>query len=155
MRRWMMLLAGLAIVVAACGGDDAGADGDDGARETEQADGAPGEDVTATTSTTAPAPPRVVYEVTGAGTVVVDYTTADDALQSREVTLPWSEEQADEPSRLDMLVMLTGSQGDVTCRIRRGDEVLAEQTMATGAGPMVACNYPPSGLPPVTYPPGM
>jgi hypothetical protein len=82
----------------------------------------------------------------------VSYTGADDRMLNAEVTLPWSEEQTEDPSRLSMLVALTGSPGDVTCRIRRGTEVLAEETLSGTAGPLLSCDYPPSGLPQVTFP---
>lgn len=161
MRYWMVGL-GLVGLLVGCGGGDDGAEGagdEGGERPSEQAQGNEQEQesstTTASTTTTAPAPPPVVYEVTGTGTVLVDYSIAGDRSQSREVTLPWSEEQAEEPSRLSMLVMLGRSQGDVTCRIRRGDEVLAEATMASSLGPMLACDHPPSGVPQVTYPPGI
>jgi hypothetical protein len=158
---WLASIAGL----VGCGGGDR--DGTetgqraaprvDEPASSEESDGADLEAAGSSPTTAAPttsttAAPRVVYEVIGTGTVPVNYAVANDLMQSREVTLPWSEEQAEEPSRLSMLVALTGSQGDVTCRIRRGAEVLAEETLAATAGPLLSCDYPPSGLPPVTYP---
>jgi hypothetical protein len=151
---------GLAGVVAGCGGDGDGGDteaSDSAARAVDESD-EPETTTSSSTTTTAPtttttAAPRVVYEIDGAGTVAVNYSIAGDRQQSAEVTLPWSEEQAEEPSRMSMLVALVGSQSDVTCRIRRGPEVLAEATLSGTAGPLLSCDYPPSGLPPVTFPP--
>lgn len=146
---------GMLSVLVGCGGGDSGSE----ARERASRPAAGSGPEEAATSTTAPStttttgPPRVVYEVDGAGSVLVDYSIAGDRSQSREITLPWSEEQAEEPSRLSMLVALAGSQGDVTCRIRRGDEVLAEATLSGTAGPLLACDHPPSGIPQVTFPP--
>jgi hypothetical protein len=155
---WVSLLALLG-VLAACGGSDDGVEADDReAGPAEESEAAAASTTTTTapsTTTTAPAPPRVVYEIDGTGTVNVNYGLSGGRSQSRNVTLPWSEEQAEEPSQLSMLVALGGSQGDVTCRIRRGEEVLAEQTFSLDAGPLLSCDYPPSGLPPVTYPPGL
>jgi hypothetical protein len=151
MRRIAIVL-GVAALLMACGGgdDDAPSDGEAAAGEQSTTTEPPDD----TTTTTAPPAPRIVYEITGTGTVVVDYAIAGDRSQSAEVTLPWSEEQAEDPSRMSMLVALTGSEGDVTCRIRRGDEVLAEASLSLDLGPLLSCDYPPSGLPPVTYPPG-
>lgn len=153
MRRCALILISLGLLVG-CGGGGS----DDEAGGTTSTEQAPQEESSSTTSssvTTAPAPPRIVYEILGTGTVAVNYSTTENPMQNREVTLPWSEEQAQEPPRLSMLVALTGSQGDVTCRIRRGDEVLAEATLSGDAGPLLACDYPPSGQPQVTFPPGM
>jgi Mycobacterium membrane protein len=157
MRRWALIL-GLLGLLAGCGGGGDGGDGDDeagGTSSTEQASEEGSSSTTSSSVTTVPPPPRVVYEILGSGTVPVNYSIAGDRQQSLQVTLPWSEEQAEEPSRLSMLVALTGSQGDVTCRIRRGEEVLAEATLSAAAGPLLACDYPPSGVPQVTFPPGM
>jgi hypothetical protein len=156
-----VIVLGLALLgtLAGCGGGD----GDGGAEARERGDRPAGEaerpdqdeETTTTTlpSTTTTAAPRIVYEIDGTGTAIVNYSTAGNPMQNSEVTLPWSEEQPQEPSRLSMLVALTGSQGDVTCRIRRGTEVLAESTLSSAAGPLLACDHPPSGLPPVTFPP--
>lgn len=159
---WRWAIGGLAVLglLVACGDDDdSGGGSADEADQAEQAEQEPATTTTAapTTTTTVPATtttavPHVVYEVDGTGTVIVNYTASGDRMQNLEVTLPWSEDQAEEPSRLSMLVALTGSQGDVTCRIRRGDEILAEATLAGTAGPLLSCDYPPSGLPPVTFP---
>jgi hypothetical protein len=153
---WLALLG----VLVGCGDGDGSSEArerdDRPADEVERAEEE--DEVTSTTtppSTTTTTAPRIVYEIDGTGTVPVNYSIAGDRMQNREVTLPWSEEQAEEPSRLSMLVALTGSQGDVTCRIRRGTEVLAEATLSATAGPLLPCDYPPSGLPPVTYPPGL
>src|SRR5262245_44091631 len=106
-RRWMVRLACLGIVAstAACGGG--GGDDDDSAKD-EAASTTEATEATTTTTTAPPTTtttePPVVYEVVGSGTVVVDYTIAGDRSQQREVTLPWSEEQAEEPSRLSMLI---------------------------------------------------
>lgn len=162
-RRWRSTMSGLAMLgmmVGCGGGGDSGSgqvDRDEAAEQADQADrvtsSVPADPTTTTTlATTTTAAPQVAYEVDGSGTALVSYWMSDNRQQDREVTLPWSEDQADEPSRLSMLVILGGAQGDVTCRIRRGDEVLAEATLSATAGPMLACDYPPSGLPPVTYP---
>lgn len=157
----IVLAVGLLGVVVGCGQGDGDGGSDARGRDDRPADEAtqpeqPEESTTTLPSTTTTtAAPRVVYEVDGTGTVAVNYATAGDQMQNREVTLPWSEEQAEEPPRLSMLVALTGSQGDVTCRIRRGTEVLAEATLSATAGPLLSCDHPPSGLPPVSYPPGL
>lgn len=155
----------LALPVACGGGDGDDAGGGDQAESSRSDEGdgggdggdgttsAPTTTTTAAPTTTTTAPPAVAYEVEGSGTVVLSYTISGDRLQNREVTLPWSEDQAEEPSRLSLLVTLAGTQGDVTCRIRRGDEVLAEASLAATAGPLLSCDYPPSGLPQVTFPP--
>ena len=151
------LWLGLLGVQSGCGDGDGRSDAQQ--REDRSADqSTQAEQDEESTTTTAPTAstttaPRVVYEIDGTGTVAVNYSLSGDRNQSREVTLPWSEEQAEEPSRLSMLVALAGSQGDVTCRIRRGAEVLAEATLSATEGPLLGCDYPPSGLPPVTYPP--
>jgi hypothetical protein len=154
----LAMLGTLGLLVG-CGGGDDDNDNDDGASDRAAAEEPAASSTTAapTTTTTAPtttttAAPQVVYEVEGRGTVVLNYATSANPVQNREVTLPWSEPQAEAPTQLSMLVALTGSEGTITCRIRRGDEVLAEATMATGAGPLLSCDYPPSGLPPVTFP---
>jgi Mycobacterium membrane protein len=150
---WRTVMGGLAMAGAlgtlGCSRDDGGGGSD---RAAPSSTTAPTTTTTTAPTTTTTAAPRVVYEVEGAGTVVVSYTASDDRMLNDEVTLPWSEEQTEDPSRLSMLVALTGSPGDVTCRIRRGTEVLAEETLSGTAGPLLSCDYPPSGLPPVTFP---
>jgi hypothetical protein len=155
---WLIVLVlGLVGVLMGCGEGD----GDRGSEARERDDRSTDEtrrdeaeeSTTTLPSTTTTAAPRIVYEIDGTGTAIVNYSTAGNPMQNSEVTLPWSEEQPQEPSRLSMLVALTGSQGDVTCRIRRGTEVLAESTLSSAAGPLLACDHPPSGLPPVTFPP--
>lgn len=145
-----MVIGMLGVLVACGGGDDAAAD-DEATDEPAAAVTTTTED---TTPTTEPPPPGIVYEVTGSGTVAVNYAIAGNRLQAAEITLPWSEAQAEDPGQASILVALAGSQGDVTCRILRGDEVLAEQTLSIDTGPLLSCDHPPSGLPPVTYPPG-
>lgn len=153
-RRWMVRLACLALVpgVAACSG---GGGGDD--REESGSTSAPTTVTTPTTAaptTTTTTVPPVVYEIEGVGNVSVNYGLSGGRSQSRDVELPWSEEQVEEPSQLSMLVAWgPGADGDITCRIRQGDEVLAEATLSPAAGPLLACDYPPSGLPQVTFPP--
>jgi hypothetical protein len=159
----VVLALGLFGLLVGCGQDDG-----DGGSEARARDDRPAEETaqperdeetssttTLPSTTTTTAAPRIVYEIDGTGTVAVNYTGAGDQMQNREVALPWSEEQVDEPSRLSMLVALTGAQGDVTCRIRRGTEVLAEATLSASAGPLLSCDHPPSGVPPVTYPPDL
>lgn len=147
---WLGLLG----VLVGCGGSETDEPEARPAEGSEQDEAAASSTTTAPSSTTTAAP-RVVYEIDGAGTVNVDYSISGDQSQNRTVSLPWSEEQAEDPSRMSMLVALAGSEGDVTCRIRRGTEVLAEATLSATAGPLLSCDYPPSGLPPVTYPPGL
>jgi hypothetical protein len=150
---WRTVMGGLAMA-GALGtlGCSSGDDDDSADKAAPSSTTAPTTTTTTAPTTTTTAAPRVVYEVEGAGTVVVSYTGSDDRMLNAEVTLPWSEEQTEDPSRLSMLVALTGSPGDVTCRIRRGTEVLAEETLAGTAGPLLSCDYPPSGLPQVTFP---
>jgi hypothetical protein len=150
---WRTVMGGLAMAgTLATLGCSSGDDDDSADRAEPSSTTAPTTTTTTAPTTTTTAAPRVVYEVEGTGTVVVSYTGSDDRMLEAEVTLPWSEEQTEDPSRLSMLVALTGAPGDVTCRIRRGTEVLAEQTLSGTAGPLLSCDYPPSGLPQVTFP---
>jgi hypothetical protein len=150
----MVRLAGLALVAGAvgCGG---GADSDEESGSTSApTTAAPTTTTTAAPTTTTTTVPRMVYEIEGVGNVSVNYGLAGGRSQSRDVELPWSEEQAEDPSHISMLVAWgPGAEGDITCRIRRGEEVLAEATLSPSAGPLLACDYPPSGLPQVTFPP--
>ncbi|MGH9213503.1 MAG: hypothetical protein ACRD2C_22940 [Acidimicrobiales bacterium] len=146
---WVIVLAlGLPGVLVGCGGSDGDSiaearERDDRPTDETQRPEEEEESTTTLPSTTTTAAPRIVYEIDGTGTVLVNYSAAGNPMQNRQVTLPWSEEQAEEPSRLSMLVALTGSQGDVTCRIRRGTEVLAEATQPADAGPLLSCDHPP------------
>jgi hypothetical protein len=159
MRRRMVRLACLALVggvVVGCGGGGGGDDSDGGDEESGSTatTAVPTTSTTTAPTTTTTTVPRIVYEIEGVGNVAVNYGLSGGRSQSRDVALPWSEEQAEDPSHISMLVAWgPGAEGDITCRIRRGGEVLAEATLSPSAGPLLACDYPPSGLPQVTFPP--
>lgn len=95
-----------------------------------------------------PAPPaapaaaaEVTYEVDGSGAAQnISYGANGNVSQQTNATLPWSTAGPAESFGFYSLTVMNGAQGGtVTCRIKLGDQVLAENT-SSGQYATAMCN---------------